>query len=54
MLFIERSVTIGNVALPLTPAEFGRKGAEDLKRFGALIRARGMRGDDVALAAERR
>ncbi|MES2246448.1 MAG: tripartite tricarboxylate transporter substrate binding protein [Pseudomonadota bacterium] len=41
----ERIVAIGNVPLPLTPAEFGRKGAEDFKRFGALIRERGIRGD---------
>jgi tripartite-type tricarboxylate transporter receptor subunit TctC len=41
----ERIVAIGNVALPLTPAEFGRKGAEDSKRFGKLIRDRGILGD---------
>lgn len=41
----ERIVAIGNVALPLTPAEFGRKGAEDSKRFGKLIRDRGIQGD---------
>ncbi|PZQ78243.1 MAG: hypothetical protein DI563_00860 [Variovorax paradoxus] len=41
----ERIIAIGNVALPLTPAEFGRKGAEDSKRFGKLIRERGIQGD---------
>ncbi len=41
----ERIVAIGNVALPLTPAEFGRKGSEDFKRFGKLIRDRGIQGD---------
>jgi len=41
----ERIVAIGNVALPLTPAEFGRKGTEDFKRFGKLIRERGIRVD---------
>jgi tripartite-type tricarboxylate transporter receptor subunit TctC len=41
----ERILAIGNVALALTPAEFGRKSAEDFKHFGALIRARGICGD---------
>lgn len=41
----ERIVAIGNVALPLTPQEFGRKGAEDSTRFGTLIRDRGIHGD---------
>lgn len=41
----ERIAAIGSVALPLTPAEFGRKGAEDFRRFGRLIRDRGIRGD---------
>lgn len=41
----ERIVAIGNVALPLTPAEFGRKGAEDSNRFGKLIRDRGIQAD---------
>ncbi|MDO8776432.1 MAG: tripartite tricarboxylate transporter substrate binding protein [Burkholderiaceae bacterium] len=41
----DRIVAIGNVALPLTPEEFGRKGAEDSKRFGKLIRDRGIQGD---------
>lgn len=41
----ERIITIGNVALPMTPAEFGRKSSEDFKRFGKLIRERGIQGD---------
>jgi tripartite-type tricarboxylate transporter receptor subunit TctC len=41
----ERIVLIGSVALPLTPAEFGRKGTEDSQRFGKLIRDRGIHGD---------
>lgn len=41
----ERIVLIGSVVLPLTPAEFGRKGAEDSQRFGTLIRDRGIHGD---------
>ncbi|MEJ8814750.1 tripartite tricarboxylate transporter substrate binding protein [Variovorax ureilyticus] len=36
---------IGNVPEPLTPAQFGDKGAQDAKRFGALIRERGIHGD---------
>lgn len=36
---------IGNVPEPLTPVQFGEKGAQDSKRFGALIRERGIRGD---------
>lgn len=39
----ERIMAIGNVALPLTPAEFGRKGVEDSVRFGKLIRDRGIK-----------
>lgn len=38
-------VAIGNVPLPLKPVEFGRKGAEDSKRFGKLIRDRGIQAD---------
>lgn len=41
----ERIVAIGNVALPLTPAEFGRKGMDDFKRYGKLIRDRDIRAD---------
>ena len=40
-----RIEAIGNVPEPLTPEAFGAKGAEDFKRFGALIRQRGIRAD---------
>jgi tripartite-type tricarboxylate transporter receptor subunit TctC len=38
-------VALGNLPQPLTPREFGLKGAADSQRFGALIRARGIQGD---------
>lgn len=38
-------IAIGNVPLPLKPVEFGRKGAEDARRFGKLIRDRGIQPD---------
>ncbi|WP_325345732.1 Bug family tripartite tricarboxylate transporter substrate binding protein [Xylophilus sp.] len=41
----ERIVAIGNVPLPMTPAEFGHKGGEDFRRLGALIRERGIKAD---------
>lgn len=41
----ERIVAIGNVALPLSPAAFGRRGADDSRRFGKLIHERGIQGD---------
>ena len=41
----ERIAALGGEALPLTPAEFGAKAAEDSKRFGALIRERQITGD---------
>lgn len=41
----ERILAMGNVALPMTPVEFGRKGAEDFNRFGKLIRDRHIRID---------
>lgn len=40
-----RIVALGNLPQPLTPKEFGLKGAADSQRFGALIRARGIQGD---------
>lgn len=40
-----RIEALGNVPEPLTPAEFGDKGALDSKRFGALIKERGIRAD---------
>ncbi|MEJ7929274.1 tripartite tricarboxylate transporter substrate binding protein [Ramlibacter sp. AN1015] len=36
----DRIVTMGGEALPLTPAEFAARAAEDSKRFGAIIRER--------------
>lgn len=40
-----RIEALGNVPEPLTPAEFGDKGTLDSKRFGALIKERGIRAD---------
>ncbi len=34
---------MGNVPVPMTPEQFGKKGADDLKRFGAVIRSRGIK-----------
>ena len=41
----DRITQLGGNALPLTPAAFGAKVMEDSKRFGALIKARGIKGD---------
>lgn len=41
----ERIIAIGSVALPMTQAEFGKKNADDFKRFGKLIRDRGIQGE---------
>ncbi|MEY2954331.1 MAG: hypothetical protein RLZZ401_2418, partial [Pseudomonadota bacterium] len=41
----ERIAALGGEPLPLTPAEFGAKAAEDAKRFGALIKERKITGD---------
>ena len=41
----EKIAALGGEALPLTPAEFGTKAAEDSKRFGALIKERQITGD---------
>jgi tripartite-type tricarboxylate transporter receptor subunit TctC len=43
--FKERITALGGEALPLTPAEFGAKAADDSKRFGALIKDRKIIGD---------
>lgn len=43
--FRERVSAIGGVPAPMSPAEFGARAAEDGVRFGALIKARGIRGD---------
>jgi len=41
----ERLVNLGGEALPLTPAEFGRRGMDDSRRFGAIIRERKITAD---------
>lgn len=41
----ERIATLGGEALPLSPAEFGQRGAKDSERFGAIIRERNIRAD---------
>ncbi len=41
----ERLVAIGAEALPLSPAEFGRRGMDDSQRFGAIIRERKITAD---------
>lgn len=41
----ERLINLGGEALPLTPAEFGRRGMDDSRRFGAIIRERKIAAD---------
>jgi tripartite-type tricarboxylate transporter receptor subunit TctC len=41
----DRIQNLGGEALPLTPAEFGARAADDSKRFGAIIRERKIVGD---------
>ncbi len=41
----ERINNLGGAALPLTPAQFNAKAAEDSKRFGAIIKERKIVGD---------
>ena len=41
----ERISGIGGEAVPMTPADFSARAAEDAKRFGALIRERKITGD---------
>ena len=41
----DRITALGGDALPLTPAEFGQRGLEDSKRFGAIIRERKITAD---------
>ena len=36
----DRIAAIGGEALPLTPAEFAKRGMDDSQRFGAIIRER--------------
>ena len=38
----ERIMAIGNLPAPMSPAEFGARAGEDSKRFGAIIRERGI------------
>ena len=41
----DRIQALGGEALPLSPAQFAAKAAEDSKRFGAIIRERKITGD---------
>lgn len=41
----ERIRALGGEPLPLSPAQFGARIADDSKRFGAIIRERNIRGD---------
>jgi tripartite-type tricarboxylate transporter receptor subunit TctC len=41
----DRIQNLGGEALPLTPAEFGARAADDSQRFGAIIRERKISGD---------
>ncbi len=41
----DRIAALGGEILPLSPAEFGAKAAEDSKKFGALIKERKITGD---------
>lgn len=41
----DRITALGGEALPLTPAEFGKRGMEDSQRFGAIIRDRKITAD---------
>ncbi len=43
--FVERMNAIGGVAAPMSPADFGARAQIDSVRFGALIRARNIKGD---------
>jgi tripartite-type tricarboxylate transporter receptor subunit TctC len=38
----ERITAIGNMPAAMSPGEFGEKSREDSKRFGAIIRERGI------------
>ncbi|WP_066273475.1 Bug family tripartite tricarboxylate transporter substrate binding protein [Hydrogenophaga palleronii] len=38
----ERIIALGGEAMPLSPAEFGKRVQDDSKRFGAIIRERGI------------
>ena len=40
----DRIMAVGNVPAAMSPEEFGTKAREDSKRFGAIIRERGITG----------
>jgi tripartite-type tricarboxylate transporter receptor subunit TctC len=41
----DRMVALGGEALPLSPAEFGKRGMDDSQRFGAIIKERKITAD---------
>ncbi|MBN9369578.1 tripartite tricarboxylate transporter substrate binding protein [Hydrogenophaga sp. YM1] len=41
----EKMISLGGEALPLSPAEFGKRGMDDSKRFGAVIKERKITAD---------
>ena len=41
----ERIMAVGNIPAAMSPDEFGERAREDSKRFGAIIRERGIRAD---------
>ncbi len=41
----ERMLALGGEALPLSPEQFHQRALDDAKRFGAIIKERGIRGD---------
>jgi tripartite-type tricarboxylate transporter receptor subunit TctC len=43
--FVERMTAIGGVPAPMSPQDFGARAQIDSVRFGALIRARNIKGD---------
>jgi len=43
--FTERMNAIGAVPVPMSPQDFAARAQTDSVRFGALIRARNIRGD---------
>jgi tripartite-type tricarboxylate transporter receptor subunit TctC len=43
--FVQRMNAIGAIPAPMSPQDFAARGQADSQRFGALIRARGIKGD---------
>jgi tripartite-type tricarboxylate transporter receptor subunit TctC len=41
----DRIAALGGEALPLSPAEFGKRGMDDSQRFGAIIKERKITAD---------